>query len=158
MSFDDIVEPIGPGVRSQSMVAAPAQHSFEIALDQTAQPAAAQPASIEMRITPPASEDMSAKVLGELGRFYDRAQIWQASGSRSASNPAATPEIKEPVAKPNVAAPAVADGAVAAPVAFDVQQMTAMLGQAFAFAIETTLVSKASTESTRIFNTFLKGQ
>jgi hypothetical protein len=38
------------------------------------------------------------------------------------------------------------------------RQAMQMLEHAFSFAIEATLMSKISTESTRIFNTFLKGQ
>jgi hypothetical protein len=38
------------------------------------------------------------------------------------------------------------------------RQALQMLEHAFSFAIEATLMSKISTESTRIFNTFLKGQ
>jgi hypothetical protein len=160
MSFDDAVEAIGPSVLSRGMAAAaPAQGTFETALDQAAQPVAAQNASMEMRIAPPPiSDGLSGKILDHLGSFYDRAQVWQTSGTAGPMDPVATPEITGSITKQGVGEPLGAGGAAANPATFDARHAAAMLEQAFAFAIETTLVSKASTESTRIFNTFLKGQ
>jgi len=156
MSFNDAVAAIGPSVHSHGMAAAPAQGSFETALDQAMQPVAAQNTSTEMRIAPPpVSDGLTAKIVDHLGSFYDRAQVWQASGAASRSEPAAMPEITGSIPKQGVAEP---PGAGATAGGFDTRHAVAMIEQAFAFAIETTLVSKASTESTRIFNTFLKGQ
>jgi hypothetical protein len=158
MSFDDVVEAIGPNLPSRGVAAAPAQGTFEMALDQTARSAVAPNASMEMRIAPPTSDGLGGKILDHLGTFYDRAQVWQASGITGPAGPAATPEITGSVAKQGVAEPPVAGTAAGDPAMFDLPHAAAMLERAFAFAIETTLVSKASTEGTRIFNTFLKGQ
>jgi hypothetical protein len=158
MSFDNAVAAIGAHAPSLGgMTAAPAQNLFETALDRSAVPASVQQASIEMRIEPPAvSDGMGGKILDHLETFYGRAQVWQASGATSPS--AASPDITGSIDKPAAAAPQPGSGLSGDPAIFDVSHASVMLQRAFAFAIETTLISKASTESTRIFNTFLKGQ
>ena len=57
-------------------------------------------------------------------------------------------------------APASAAAQPTAPTAAsaDVDSLTAQMKGAYTFAIETTLLSHGSTESTKIFNTLLKGQ
>jgi hypothetical protein len=157
MSFDNIVEAIGSHVLSTGTTAAPAQNLFETALDHSAMPASVQRASIEMRIEPPSiSDGMGGKIMDHLETFYGRAQVWQALGATSPSS--ASPDITGSIDKPASAAQPATPGRSGDPAVFDVSHASAMLEQAFSFAIETTLISKASTESTRIFNTFLKGQ
>ncbi|MGY3450530.1 hypothetical protein [Bradyrhizobium sp. USDA 4353] len=159
MSFVEAVEAISSTVAPRGAAAAPGQGAFQLALDQTAgQPTVAPPA-VEMRITPPPSSDgFGGKIMDHLGAFYDQAQAWQTSGfaGRAESSPAT--DVTGSIPQPSASATAVPEKTGAAPAVFDAKHAAAMLEQAFAFAIETTLVSKASTESTRIFNTFLKGQ
>ena len=119
---------------------AAAQQSFQDALHR---PVA------ELQIAPGAPVDqLGGKVMERIETFYDRVQ--------QHSVPELGAGDKAPggeQAGDGGAAQAAQKHAVT-----ETHQALQMLQHAFSFAIEATLISKVSTESTRIFNTFLKGQ
>jgi hypothetical protein len=119
---------------------AAAQQSFQDALHR---PVA------ELQIAPGDPVDqLGGKVMERIETFYDRVQ------HHSAPEPGAG--AKTPASEQ------AGDGGAAQPAqkhaVGETHQALQMLEHAFSFAIEATLISKVSTESTRVFNTFLKGQ
>ncbi|MFC5323901.1 hypothetical protein [Bradyrhizobium oligotrophicum] len=119
---------------------AAAQQSFQDALHRPVTTLRMEPAH--------AVDQLGGKVMEWMESSYERVQHNAApelnlmpepaaSGPASSNNDGAGPGAEKPDAG---------------------RQALQMLEHAFSFAIEATLMSKISTESTRIFNTFLKGQ
>jgi hypothetical protein len=161
MSFKEVVEAIAPvalsAAGSGTMPGLPAQAGFEAALDRAASPGTVKQATAEMQISPAAAGDgLGERILGHIETFYERSQAWQSFGAKPESTNPPSPEFTGSIGGQPAAS--AASGGPASGSVFDVSHASVMLERAFAFAIETTLISKASTESTRIFNTFLKGQ
>ncbi len=86
----------------------------------------------ELQIAPGAAVDqLGGKVIDRLETFYDRVHEHSVA------------EAAQPAQKHAVG---------------DIDQAMRMLQRAFSFAIEATLVSKVTSETTRTFNTFMRGQ
>ena len=122
---------------------AAAQQSFQDALHR---PVA------ELQIAPGDPVDqLGGKVMERIETFYDRVQHHSVPELSTGAKTPPTPDSEQ-----------AGDGGTAQPaqkhVVGETNQALQMLEHAFSFAIEATLISKVSTESTRIFNTFLKGQ
>ena len=121
---------------------AAAQQSFQDALHR---PIA------ELQIAPGAAVDqLGGKVMERIETFYDRVQQHSVPELGTSDKAPAAPGSEQ-----------AGDGGAAQPASKhavgEIDQAMQMMQRAFSFAIEATLVSKVSTESTRVFNTFLKG-
>jgi hypothetical protein len=161
MSFGDVVEAIGPILASQEGATPQGgQVVFENALDTAAASTNFRTAGIEMQIMPPAQIDgMGQKLVDHLHAFYEQSRNWQATPpADTASVELASNSLTSPAGQDGGSAALDAGAAGGESVMPAISHATRMLERAFSFAIETTLISKAATESTRIFNTFLRGQ
>ena len=119
---------------------AAAQQSFQEAL---------RPPIMTLQIEPThAVDQLGDKVMEWIEASYERVQRNAAPQLSSMPAPAAS----------GTGSPNNGGAAQAAEKPDTGGQALQMLEHAFSFAIEATLMSKISTESTRIFNTFLKGQ
>src|SRR3954465_15144848 len=121
---------------------AAAQQSFQDALHRSVTTLQMEPGH--------AADQLGGKVMEWIETSYDRVQRHAVPELGTAPAPA-TAEAGSPS---NDGVPQAAEK----PDAGGTHQALQMLEHAFSFAIEATLISKISTESTRIFNTFLKGQ
>lgn len=122
---------------------AAAQQSFQDALHRPV---------VELQIAPgPAVDPLGGKVLEQIEMFHDRVQQHSVPELGADNEAPATPGSER-----------AGDGAAARSaqkhVSAETHHALQMMERAFSFAIETTLVSKVSTETTRTLNTFLRGQ
>ena len=109
---------------------------------QASEPSAGATASIEAQAAlPPSADSLSSRLAKQADALSRQLSSMQAGLNPT---PQATPAAGGPA--PTAFDKAETDGAVA------------QMEHAYMFAIETTLASRGSTESTKIFNTLLKGQ
>lgn len=108
----------------------------------------------EVQVQPaPLPNAMDEKVVDYLESFHDRTKNFSGIMNEVVKNVGGSGD------KPSVEISKIStSGAMPGTGPNDLQVAIEMLEKSFAFAIETTLVSKASTESTRVFNNLLKGQ
>jgi hypothetical protein len=113
---------------------AAAQQSFQEALHRPV---------TELQIAPGAPVDpLGGKMMERVETFYDRVQQYSADSKAPGSEQAGDGGAAQPAQKHAVR---------------DIDQAMQMLHRTFSFVIETTLVSKVTSESTRTINTFMRG-
>jgi len=106
----------------------------------------------EVQIAPDNSvNQLGGKVMERIETFYDRVQRYSVPELGAGEKAAAAPGSER-----------AGDGGAAQPApkhaATEIEHAMQMMQRAYSFAIETTLVSKVVTESTRTFNNFMRGQ
>lgn len=145
-----------PNIQVADRMPAPAaQDSAEFARA-AAQATSAQGAPFDVPAgLPPSSAGVGANLMQQLEQLTHHLGSLQGAppAGGGASNAAAAPASNPQASDPQAAGPHAAG--------FDRASMDGAVAQiehAYTFAIETTMASRGSTESTKIFNTLLKGQ
>ena len=106
----------------------------------------------ELQIAPGHAVDpLGSKVMERIETFYDRVQRYSVPEHGIGDKARATPSSEQ-----------AGDGGAMQPaqkhVVTEIDQALQIMEHAYSFAIETTLVSKVSTESTRTLNSIIRGQ
>ncbi len=148
-----------PDIQVADRMPAPAAHDSAEFARAAAQATSGQGAPLDVPASlPPSSTGVGANLMQQLE------QLTRHLGSLQGAPPAGGGAQAEPGgAASNAAAPPLSDPQATGPhaVGFDRASMDGAVAQiehAYTFAIETTMASRGSTESTKIFNTLLKGQ